>query len=90
MENIKVEKLSKQELEKKGVFGWPVWKKKASDFDWHYDTREQCYFLSGRVTVVPSGGGPVRIGAGDFVTFPQGLSCTWKISQDVEKHYNFG
>jgi uncharacterized cupin superfamily protein len=24
---------------------------------------------------------------GDLVTFPEGMSCTWKIRKDVKKHY---
>jgi uncharacterized cupin superfamily protein len=32
----------------------------------------------------------VEVGQGDLVTFPQGMSCTWKIRKDVRKHYRFG
>jgi uncharacterized protein len=42
------------------------------------------------VEVIPDGGAPVNFGAGDLVTFPRGLSCTWKIRRDVKKHYKFG
>jgi hypothetical protein len=31
----------------------------------------------------------VEFGAGDFVTFPAGLSCVWDIKEAVRKHYNF-
>ena len=27
---------------------------------------------------------------GDFVTFPKGMDCVWKISKGVRKHFNFG
>ena len=27
---------------------------------------------------------------GDLVTFPAGMSCTWKILKPVEQHYSFG
>ncbi|NET86216.1 MAG: cupin domain-containing protein, partial [Moorea sp. SIO1F2] len=27
---------------------------------------------------------------GDLVTFPAGMSCTWKILSNVRKHYQFG
>jgi uncharacterized cupin superfamily protein len=30
------------------------------------------------------------MGEGDLVIFPAGLSCTWEIREDVEKHYDFG
>ncbi|MFH0764257.1 MAG: cupin domain-containing protein [Candidatus Omnitrophota bacterium] len=30
-----------------------------------------------------------ELGKGDFVTFPEGLACTWDIKIPVKKHYNF-
>jgi len=30
------------------------------------------------------------MGKEDLVTFPASMSCTWKISKDVKKHYQFG
>ena len=89
MADIKVEKLTKQELEKRGVFSWPIWEKEASKFDWEYDSVEQCYLLEGDVTVTAKGGKPVHFGKGDFVTFPTGLACVWDIKIPVKKHYNF-
>ncbi len=86
---IKVEKLSKQELDKIGVFSWPIWTKEISRFDWQYDSIEECYFLNGKVTVESSDGKKVSFGKGDFVTFPKGLSCIWDIKEPVKKHYNF-
>ncbi len=80
----------REDLDKLGVFKWPIWTKEASEFPWAYDEPETCYFLAGELTVTPDGGQPVAMGKGDLVTFPQGLSCTWKISKDVRKHYRFG
>jgi len=77
-------------LDEKGVFDWPVWEKEVSTFPWHYDAAETCYFLTGDVTVSPAGGQPVRMRAGDLVTFPAGISCTWEIRSAVRKHYMFG
>jgi len=73
-----------------GVYDWPTWEKEVSTFDWHYDTKETCYLLAGDVVVTPEGGEPVHITTGDLVIFPAGLSCTWEIREDVEKHYDFG
>lgn len=86
---IKVQKLSQDELKKMGVFGWPVWEKEASRFPWVYDSIEECYFLEGDVTVEAKDGKKVTFGKGDFVTFPKGLACTWNIKKPVRKHYNF-
>ena len=81
---------SEQQLNQLGVFSWPIWTKEVSEFPWTYDEQETCYFLTGEVTVIPDGGQPVTMGKGDLVTFPQGMSCTWKITSPVKKHYNFG
>ncbi|AGP40227.1 hypothetical protein SCE1572_40435 [Sorangium cellulosum So0157-2] len=32
----------------------------------------------------------MRIQAGDLVTFPAGLNCTWEVRSPVRKHYRFG
>jgi uncharacterized cupin superfamily protein len=88
MDKITVRKLSQEELKKMGVFSWPVWEKEVSRFDWHYDETEECYLLSGKVTV-ETAEGSVNFGKGDFVSFPRGLSCVWNIKAPVRKHYNF-
>lgn len=90
MAEIKVEKPDRDKLEKMGVLKWPIWTKEVSRFDWHYDEQERCYFLEGKVTVETKDGKKVSFGAGDFVTFPNGLDCTWDIKTPVRKHYNFG
>ncbi len=88
---IKIERQADRDrLENLGVFNWPTWSKEASEFPWHYDESETCYFLEGDVVVTPEGGDPVEMGKGDLVTFPQGMSCTWHIRGDVRKHYQFG
>ncbi|MCD6440732.1 MAG: cupin domain-containing protein [Candidatus Marinimicrobia bacterium] len=78
------------DLEKMGVFNWPIWTKEISEFPWHYDNYETCYFLEGDAVVTPESGDPICMGKGDLVTFPRGLSCTWKILKGVKKYYNFG
>ncbi|UCE83580.1 MAG: cupin domain-containing protein [Deltaproteobacteria bacterium] len=90
MSEIKVENApSKDLLENLGVSSWPIWTKEVSEFPWQYDAQETCYLLEGDVIVTPEGGDPVEIKKGDLVTFPKGMSCTWKIRKDVRKHYKF-
>ncbi len=89
MAEIRKEKKSEKELKEMGVFSWPTWEKEPSTFDWHYDDTEKCYVLEGQVRVEPRGGKPVEFGPGDFVTFPKGMDCVWKVSKAVRKHYNF-
>ncbi|HUK83157.1 MAG TPA: cupin domain-containing protein [Verrucomicrobiae bacterium] len=86
---VRVEKGSSR-LDKLGVFTWPIWEKEVSEFPWHYDEAETCYLLEGDVIVTPDGGEPVHFGKGDLVTFPKGMSCTWKVLKPVRKHYRFG
>ena len=86
---IAVERLTEQDVDKKGVSSWPIWEKEISRFDWHYDSTEECYLLEGKVVVEGEDGEIVEFGKGDFVTFPEGLSCIWDIKEPVKKHYRF-
>lgn len=81
---------SPQELERLGVSSWPIWTKEVSEFPWSYDETETCLILEGEVVVTPEGGEAVRFGAGDLVTFDEGLRCTWEVLRPVRKHYRFG
>ena len=54
----------------------------------HLD-KESCYIIEGDVEV-KTDTESVKFKAGDFVVFPQGLKCIWKINKAVKKHYKFG
>ena len=87
---IGIERPSADDLALLGVAQWPIWTKEVSRFPWVYDATETCYVLAGDVTVTSADGAPVRFGAGDLVTFPAGMHCTWEIHAPVRKHYRFG
>lgn len=91
MSAIKIEKnLTEDELTRRGVFTWGIWEKEITEFPWTYHGEETCYILQGEVVVTPDDGGvPVTLVAGDFVTFADGLRCSWKISAPIRKHFNF-
>jgi uncharacterized cupin superfamily protein len=89
MSQVKIERPSQEKLKQMGVFSWPIWEKEVSCFDWHYDQSEVCYLLEGRVVVKAKQGKEIKFGAGDLVSFPKGLSCTWDIKEPVRQHYNF-
>lgn len=78
-------------LNKKGVFDWGQWGCGVSKFPWTYDQSESCYLLAGQVTVTPNDTNlkSATFGKGDFVTFPAGMSCTWDVTEAVQKHYMF-
>ena len=76
------------ETEKVEMSTKPIWECGVSEFDWYYDSEETCLLLEGEVTVSYDGGS-VSFGAGDYVVFPKGLSCVWKVSKSVKKHYIF-
>lgn len=91
MANIIVEHQPPQaRLDALGVKHWPTWSKEVSVFPWSYSEQEIAYVLEGEVTVTPKNGTPVSFGAGDLVTFPSGLVCTWEVKKPLRKHYHFG
>ena len=88
MSSVIIEKLNNDEINKRGIKSWPIWTKEISEFDWFYDSDEECLILEGEVDVTtPEGVYTVK--AGDFVTFKQGLKCVWKVKKPIRKHYNF-
>jgi uncharacterized protein len=86
---VKVEKATRERADALGTHSWPIWTCGVSEFDWSYSEKETCHVLEGEVEVVTPEG-PVRFGAGDLVEFPEGLSCRWKVTKPVRKHYKFG
>ena len=86
---ITINRTTKEELTKIGVFNWPIWTCEVSEFPWTYSEKESCYILDGEIEVKTEEA-IVKIRPGDFVIFPKGLSCTWTVSKPVRKHYSFG
>ena len=89
MAKIEVHQATEEELKKLGAKGWPIWSCGVSKFPWHYEDKETCYLLAGKVTVT-AGNEKVSFGRGDLVVFPQGLDVTWDVTEPVRKHYKFG
>ena len=89
MNIISITKKTDFELDALGVRSWPIWTCEVSEFPWEYAEKETCLLLEGDVEVNTEEE-TVRFGVGDFVVFPKGLKCTWKVMKPVRKHYNFG
>jgi len=66
----------------------PTWGCGVSEFDWYYDSEETALIIEGEVTV-EYGTKSVLISEGDCVVFPKGLSCVWKVTKPIKKHYLF-
>ena len=89
MAEIIIYQLTQEELETKDVFQWPIWECEVSEFPWTYSEKESCFILEGEVEV-NTDDEVVHIKPGDFVVFPSGLTCVWKVTSHVKKHNNFG
>ena len=85
---ISIYKPSEKEINEKEVRSWPIWSCDVAEFDWEYDQKESCLLLEGEVEVSYDNGA-VKFGAGDFVVFPRGLKCRWKVTKPVRKYYTF-
>ena len=83
-----IRKPSKEE--EKEAQNWPIWEKEISEFPWEYDTKETCLILEGDVVVINEDGKDFHFKKGDYVIFPEGMRCTWKINKEVRKHYKMG
>ncbi|MFA6435374.1 MAG: cupin domain-containing protein [Elusimicrobiales bacterium] len=86
---MKIEVRKPTESEGRAAASWPIWEKEVSSFPWRYDEKETCLILEGEV-IVEAENEKVSFKSGDYVVFPKGLDCTWKIKKVVRKHYKFG
>ncbi len=96
MRGITVERISgdkKREMnipeEPADTAEWSTWECGPSAFDWHYSDTEVAYVYEGRVVVRTAGGEEIEVRAGDLVTFPEGLDCTWQVKEKIKKVYCF-
>jgi len=89
MADIIISHPDREELESKNIFQWPIWECEISEFPWTYAEKESCYILEGDVEV-QTDQDVYHIQRGDFVMFPAGLECIWKVTSPVKKHYRFG
>jgi len=86
--NIQISQLSPQQIAERGITKWPVWSCDISEFPWEYDTGESCLLIEGEAEI-STDSGTVTIRKGDFVVFPRGLRCHWKVLKPVKKYYSF-
>ncbi|MBR9699013.1 cupin domain-containing protein [Candidatus Woesearchaeota archaeon] len=82
-----IHKATEEDREK--VKDWGIWEKEESEFPWEYSQEEHCLLLEGDVDVTNEEGEVSHFEKGDYVVFPKGMKCTWKINKKVRKHYLF-
>lgn len=80
---------SEERLKELGVAKWEIWEKEVSKFPIDFDETESAYVLEGEILVTPRGGEPVRIVAGDLVSFHAGLDSDWEVVKPLRKHYSY-
>jgi len=85
---IQITQPSDQEINDMNIYSWSIWSCEVSEFDWEYDAEESCLLLEGAVEV-KTDFETVNFSVGDFVVFPKGLKCRWKVILPVRKHYSF-
>ena len=86
--NIKIKKITEDEIIKQNIRSWSIWSCGISEFDWEYSEQESCLLFEGEVEV-KSDFETVKFSTGDYVIFPRGLKCRWNIIKPVRKHYSF-
>lgn len=64
-----------------------VWECTPGPSYWKLETNEVVHILVGRMTVIPDGGEPRDVGAGDIAVFPRGWAGTWQIHDTIRKVY---
>ena len=65
---------------------WQVWTCGVSEFNWKYTEEEHCFIIEGKI-VVSYANQKINIFSGDYVVFPKGLKCYWKVLEPVKKYY---
>lgn len=63
-----------------------VWECTPGIFNWHFNVGEEvAYIISGEVFVSTDGRPERHLKPGDVAVFPSGSSCTWRITNPVQK-----
>ena len=88
MVKIKISKPTDEEIKQLGIDSWSPWQCEPSVFDWEYTSTETAYVMEGKVSVKTEDE-EVEIKAGDLVTFPKGMKCTWNVKEKIRKVYTF-
>ena len=73
-----------------GIKSWPIWHSEPRTFTRQYDKKEICLILQGNATLITKENNIYHVKAGDLVTLPKKLFCTWTINKTISKHFRVG
>jgi|SRR5579863_890916 uncharacterized cupin superfamily protein len=62
-----------------------VWECTPGRFRWHYGQDEAMFVVSGEAFLRLENGDERRFGAGDVGFFPAGMTCDWRVSEQIRK-----
>lgn len=76
-----------ESADKKMLMG--IWESSPGLWSVEYDAWEYCHFLEGRCVLIPEGGEPIHLAAGDVFVIEPGFKGTWEVLERVRKYYVF-
>jgi uncharacterized cupin superfamily protein len=62
-----------------------VWECTVGTFVWDYTEDETVYIISGEVFISTNNSEEKRLGQGDMVFFPGGITCQWRVTSPIRK-----
>lgn len=66
-----------------------IWECTVGSYHATYTAYEYVVLIAGRITITPDGGTPVTVVAGDSFVVEPTFKGTWKIEENVRKHFDF-
>lgn len=66
-----------------------IWECTVGSYHATYTAYEYVVLIEGRITITPDGGTPVTVKAGDAFVVEPTFKGTWKIEENVRKHFDF-
>ncbi len=66
-----------------------IWECTKGSYHATYTAYEYVVLIKGRIVITPDGGTPVTVQAGDAFVVEKDFKGTWKIEEDVRKHFDF-
>jgi hypothetical protein len=88
VKSVQVYRLSGDELDRQDMRGWDVWEKDASESECSYTMEEHCFVERGSARIIHRGA-TLDVREGDYVVFPVGMTCTWKVAGPLGVRYAF-